>query len=121
MEFLAQDSFKQLSNPGVESVQMLSPHNSTSTRVTITSVTVAPGAEQPRHQHEASEQIWIAVAGNGTLLLQDLSTKSFEQGQVVRFEDGDVHGFKNTGQVPFVYISITSPPIDFSYAYLRET
>jgi quercetin dioxygenase-like cupin family protein len=78
MEFLAPDTFKRLSNPGVESVQILSPHNSTSSRVTITSVTVAPGAEQPRHYHEASEQIWIAVKGNGTLLLKDMSTRSFE-------------------------------------------
>lgn len=121
MEFLDHDTFKHLSNPGVESVQLLSPHNSTSTRVTITSVTVAPGQEQPRHQHETSEQIWIAVSGNGTLLLNDMGTKSFEQGQVVRFEDGDIHGFKNTGHVPFVYISVTSPPIDFSYAYSSES
>ena len=120
MEFLAPDSFKRLSNPGVESVQLLSPHNSCSSRVTITSVTVAPGAEQPRHQHEASEQIWIAVAGSGTLLLQDLSTRAFEQGQVVRFEDGDLHGLRNTGTVPFVYISVTAPPINFSYAYQSE-
>ncbi len=120
MEFLTQDSFKRLLNPGVESVQLLSPHNSASRRVTITSVTVAPGAEQPRHQHEASEQIWIAVSGNGTLLLQDMSTRSFEQGQVVRFEDADVHGFKNTGEVPFLYISVTAPPINFAYAYESE-
>ncbi|MEO6292521.1 MAG: cupin domain-containing protein [Burkholderiaceae bacterium] len=120
MEFLAQDSFKRLSNPGVDSVQLLSPHNSTSSRVTITSVTVAPGAEQPRHMHAASEQVWIAVAGTGTLLLSEMRTRSFEQGQVVRFEDDDEHGFKNTGQVPFVYISVTSPPINFSYAYKSE-
>lgn len=120
MEFLASDSFKRLSNPGVESTQLLSPHNSRSSRVTITSVTVAPGAEQPRHQHATSEQIWIAVEGEGTLLLQDLGTQPFERGQVVRFEDGDVHGFNNTGSVPFVYISVTSPPINFSYAYKSE-
>lgn len=120
MEFLSQDSFKRLSNPGVESVQLLSPHNSASGRVTITSVTVAPGAEQPRHMHPSSEQIWIAVEGEGTLLLQDLSTRSFKHGELVRFEDGDVHGFKNTGVVPFVYLSVTSPPINFSYAYKSE-
>ena len=116
MEFLAPDSFKRLSNPWVESMQLLSPHNSRSSRVTITSVTVAPGAEQPRHSHATSEQIWIAMEGEGTLLLQDLSTEAFKQGQVVRFEDGDAHGFKNTGEVPFVYLSVTSPPINFSYA-----
>ncbi len=117
MEFLTQDSFKRLSNPGVESVQLLSPHNSASSRVTITSVTVDPGAEQPRHSHEISEQVWIALAGKGTLLLGDGATRTFEKGQAVRFEGGDVHGFKNTGTIPFVYVSVTSPPINFSYAY----
>lgn len=120
MEFLATESFKRLAHPGVESVQLLSPHNSKSTRVTITSVTVAPGAEQPRHRHAASEQIWIAVEGSGTLLLQEFNTRPFVQGQVVRFEDGEIHGFKNSGEVPFVYLSVTSPPINFSYAYKSE-
>lgn len=121
MEFLTQESFRLLRNPGVESLQLLSPHNSTSRRVTITTVTVAPGAEQPRHTHAASEQIWIAIEGEGSLLLSDQNSKSFTKGQVVRLEEGDVHGFKNTGTAPFVYISVTSPPIGFSYAYQGES
>ena len=121
MEFLTAEHFKILSDPGIDSIQLLSPHNSASTRVTITKVTVAPGAEQPRHQHKNSEQIWIAVEGSGTLLLDDEITTDFKKGQVVRFADGDIHGFKNTTHEPFIYISITSPPIDFSYAYASES
>ena len=37
----------------------------------------------------------------------------------VRFADGDVHGLTNSGEQPFVYLSVTSPPIDFSYAYAK--
>ena len=88
--------------------------------MTITSVTVSPGAEQPRHKHDSSEQIWIAIEGSGTLLLEDEATLDFQQGQVVRFEDGEVHGFKNTSNAPFKYLSITSPPINFKYAYASE-
>ena len=121
MEFLTTDLFKKLSNPGIDSLQLLSPHNSASTRVTITKVTVAPGAEQPRHQHKNSEQIWIALEGAGTLLLDGEITTDFNKGQVVRFADGNIHGFKNTNHEPFIYISITSPPIDFSYAYTSES
>jgi quercetin dioxygenase-like cupin family protein len=120
MEFLEPETFKHLSNPGVQSTQLLSPHNSSSNRVTITSVTVDPGAEQPRHKHETSEQIWIAIEGSGTLLLKDEKTLEFRKGQVVRFQDGDIHGFKNTSDAPFQYISITSPPINFSSAYKSE-
>jgi quercetin dioxygenase-like cupin family protein len=120
MEFLTTEHFKSLANPGVESLQLLSPHNSASARVTITRVTVAPGAEQPRHAHATSEQIWLAVAGAGTLLLSEDRSAEFVEGQVVRFADGDVHGFRNTGSAPFVYLSVTSPPINFGYAYKSE-
>ena len=120
MEFLKPESFKHLTNPGVQSTQLLSPHNSDSNRVTITSVTVDPGAVQPRHAHKTSEQIWIAIEGGGTLLLGGDTILDFHQGQVVRFEDGDIHGFHNTSSAPFKYVSITSPPINFSYAYASE-
>ncbi len=120
MEFLTEAEFKRLANPGVTSLQLLSPHNSASARVTITRVTVAPGAVQPRHAHAASEQIWVALAGAGTLLLGDGRTRAFAAGEVARFADGDVHGFENTGAEPFVYLSVTSPPIDFAYAYRQK-
>ena len=120
MELLTPEHFKVLTNPGVKSLQLLSPHNSKSTRVTITRVEVAPGAEQPRHAHQSSEQTWVAISGVGSLLLSDDTIAEFKEGQVVRFADGDVHGFRNTGTAPFVYLSVTSPPINFSYAYTSE-
>lgn len=119
MEFISRNEIKVLSNPGVQSLQLLNPKNSTSKRVTITRVSVQPGFEQPRHKHEASEQIWIALSGSGLLLLED-GEKLFSSGDVVRFEDGDIHGLKNDSQAVFEYISVTSPPIDFGYAYKEE-
>jgi len=117
MEFLTSEYFKSLSNPGVTSLQLLSPHNSTSNRVTITRVTVEPGAVQPPHKHPTSEQIWLAISGAGTLLLADGNTQAITAGEVVRFADGDIHGFQNSGSENFIYVSVTSPPINFSYAY----
>ncbi len=117
MEFIKNLDIKILSNPGVESHQLLNPENSKSERVTITKVVVQSGAEQPRHIHETSEQIWVAVKGKGTLLLADDKEHLFEPGDVVRFADGDVHGLKNESQDVFEYISVTSPPINFGYAY----
>ena len=117
MEFFTETLFKTLANPGVASVQLLSPHNSRSTRLTVTRVTVEPGATQPRHVHDASEQVWIALSGSGRLLLDGGAAVPFAAGQVVRFAEGDVHGLHNTGVEPFAYLSITSPPIDFSRAY----
>ena len=117
MEFFKPDDFRRLANPGVVSLQVVSPHNSTSSRVTITKVTVEPSGVQPRHSHRTSEQIWIALEGSATLLLAEGATKPITTGDAVRFADGDVHGLENTGATPFVYLSVTSPPINFDYAY----
>ena len=121
MELLTTEQFKSLSNPGVLSVQLLSPHNSASSRVTLTRVTVDSGAKQPTHRHEASEQIWLALDGCGTLHLGEGRTRPFKQGEVVRFADGELHGFENTSTASFTYLSVTSPPINFSYAYKSGT
>ena len=104
MEFIDAAAIKALANPGVVSRQLLNPDNSTSTRVTITEVHLEVGACQPRHTHDASEQIWYATKGCGKLLLADNAEKEFRAGDVVRFADKDVHGLRNDGEEEFVYI-----------------
>ena len=61
MEIVRRASITTLSNSGVQSEQLLFPENSSSRRVTITRVTVEPGAVNPPHRHVASEQIWVAL------------------------------------------------------------
>ena len=51
------------------------------------------------------------------LLLADDKEKEFKAGDVVRFADKDVHGLLNDGEGEFVYVSVTTPPINFRYAY----
>ena len=120
MEVIRRSEVPVLSNSGIESHQLLFPENSSSSRVTITMVVVAPGAVNPPHRHESSEQIWVAISGAGILLLGDERTLPFQEGDVVRFADGDMHGFKNTGSGAFKYMSVTSPPINFRRAYERS-
>jgi len=120
MEFIRSDSIKELVNPGVISRQLLNPENSDSKRVTITEVHLETGASQPRHTHDASEQIWYAVKGKGKLLLADDQEMPFQAGDVVRFADKDVHGLLNDGDMEFVYVSVTAPPINFGYAYQEK-
>lgn len=117
MEFINSENIKELSNPGVVSRQLLNPENSKSERVTITEVHLEIGASQPRHKHDTSEQIWYAIQGTGKLLLVEEKKVVFTAGDVVRFADNDIHGLLNDGDTEFVYISVTSPPIDFGYAY----
>lgn len=120
MEFIKSTDIKSLSNPGVVSRQLLNPDNSESKRVTITEVHLEVGACQPRHTHEASEQIWYATKGSGKLLLANDEEMAFNAGDVVRFADNDVHGLRNDGDTEFMYVSITAPPIHFGYAYKDE-
>lgn len=117
MEFINSENIKELSNPGVVSRQLINPENSKSERVTITEVHLEVGASQPRHKHDTSEQIWYAIQSSGKLLLADEKEMIFKAGDVVRFADNDIHGLLNDGDTEFVYISVTSPPIDFGYAY----
>lgn len=120
MEIIRRADVTVLANGSVTSEQLLFPENSKSERVTITRVTMPAGAVNPPHSHAASEQIWVALHGSGLLLLGGEKTASFAEGDVVRFAEGDVHGFHNTGPADFVYLSVTSPPINFRAAYARD-
>ncbi len=120
MELIRNASISRFVNAGIEFRQLLFPENSASTRMTITQVTVPPGLINPTHKHESSEQVWIALDGEGTLLLGEGKTETFRAGDVVRFADGDSHGFHNTGATPFAYLSVTSPPINFRSAYTAD-
>ena len=120
MEIIRQAEVTSFVNGGVTSEQLLFPENSQSRRVTITRVTIAPGARNPPHAHAASEQVWVALRGTGVLLLPGAATVPFAKGDVVRFAEGEVHGFENTGSTEFEYISVTSPPINFRGAYSAD-
>lgn len=117
MEFINSKNIKELSNPGVVSKQLINPENSKGERVTITEVHLDIGASQPRNKHDTSEQILYAIQGSGKLLLADDKEMIFKASDVVRFSDGDIHGLLNDGDTEFIYISVTSPPIDFGNAY----
>jgi quercetin dioxygenase-like cupin family protein len=120
MEIIRRHEIPTLSASGVESQQLLFTENSLSERVTITRVTMPPGGVNPRHTHPTSEQIWVALESSASLLLADGKVEPFHEGDVARFADGDLHGQRNTGDKPFSYLSVTSPPINFRKAYGQD-
>lgn len=117
MQIIHRDQIPTLKNSGVESEQLLFPESCPDARVTITRVTMPPGVTNPRHVHEHSEQVWVALLGGGALLLADEQEARLQVGDVLRLAPGDVHGFFNDGQEPFVYLSVTTPPVNFREAY----
>ncbi|MEO8101465.1 MAG: cupin domain-containing protein [Betaproteobacteria bacterium] len=117
MELIRKRDIDTLTNTGIRSRQLIFPENSKSMRVTITRVTLPAGAKNPPHRHATSEQVWVALHGNGFLLLENDGREAFAAGDVVRVEDNEFHGLENAGDMEFEYISITSPPINFRGAY----
>ena len=117
---LSAKDFGLLENPGVASIQIVWGENAPDSKVTITRVTMQPGAISPRHTHEDAEQTWLVERGEATLLLAGDETAPLCTGDVVRTPAGDVHGVTNTGSAEFVYLAITTPPQDFRSAYQRH-
>lgn len=116
MQFFNYDNVTKLELPGVVSHQLIGK-NAPDANYNLTDVTVQPGAIQPRHTHDASEQTWYCVSGHGVLLLKDDTEKDFHAGDIARFEIGDVHGMENRSNEPVRYISVTNPRTDFSGNY----
>lgn len=118
--FLSGPDFPVLKNPGVESVQLVCAETCPGSPFSVTRVTVQPGGVQARHTHEGSEQVWMALEGAGHLLLEGDERRPFMAGEVARFPAGSVHGFENSTTEAFVYLTVTSPPLDFTDAYAEK-
>ncbi len=114
---LSAADFTTLQNPGFRSVQIVWPDTAPEARVTITRVTMEPGAVSARHVHPASEQIWLIEQGCAQLLMDNDETDGLRSGDVVRTPAGTIHGVANTGSERFVYLAVTTPPQDFTPAY----
>ena len=117
VEIFTASDLTTLGNAGVTSLQLLWPGNSPDAKATITRVTVVPGASQPRHSHADAEQIWIVEEGSAEVLLADGERRTIGAGYVIRTPAGEIHGVTNSGTAPFVYLAITTPPVDFRGAY----
>ena len=114
---LSAKDFTMLENPGVHSQQLIWPRNAPEATVTMTRVTMDPGATTARHSHSKSEQNWVVERGTATLLLGHDKTLEVRAGDVIHTPAGEVHGLTNTGTEPFVYLTATTPPINLTKDY----
>jgi mannose-6-phosphate isomerase-like protein (cupin superfamily) len=109
-----------LVNPGKRSEQLVWHRNAPDSAITITRVTMEPGAVSTRHGHPRAEQIWLVERGTGTLLMDGDAEAELRAGDVIRTPPGETHGVINTGPEPLVYLAITTPPEDFTKRYESE-
>lgn len=117
VEVIATEDCTTLINEGFTSLQLLWPKNSPEAKATITRVTMEPGAVSGRHSHKTSEQIWVVEKGTGMLLLDAGHERPLKAGDIVRTPTAEIHGVRNIGDGEFIYLSITTPPQDFTSAY----
>jgi quercetin dioxygenase-like cupin family protein len=117
VRILPMDKAVVLRNPGKDSTQILWPENAPESQVTITRVVMQPGAVSERHKHARSEQIWMVEKGTGTLLLGEGKTREIKTGDLVITPLGETHGVTNTGTEALVYVSVTTPPENFTGFY----
>jgi quercetin dioxygenase-like cupin family protein len=117
MQRLSPADFTVLTKPGITSDQIVWPQNAPDALMSITRVTMEPGATSSRHTHPKSEQTWLVERGSATLLLADNRSEQLRPGDVVRTPAGEVHGVTNSGSEPFAYLAVTVPPQDFTAAY----
>ena len=119
LQRLTPDDVTTLENPGVRSEQLLWPRNAPASTLTVTRVTMEPGATTPRHVHPDAEQVWVVERGSATLLLAEGETVPVRAGEVIRTPPGEVHGLTNAGSETIVYLTATTPPINLTMAYQK--
>jgi quercetin dioxygenase-like cupin family protein len=59
---------------------------------------IAPGGHTPRHQHDYEHEIYV-LEGSGAAVEGD-RLHPLQAGDVVYVSPGDIHQFRNTGDVP---------------------
>jgi mannose-6-phosphate isomerase-like protein (cupin superfamily) len=117
IQFLSSRDVTVLKNPGKVSEQLVWPRNAPDAAMTVTRVTMQPGAVSRLHAHARSEQIWLIERGAGTLLMDGGAEATIEAGDIVRTPAGEAHGVVNSGGGLLTYLASTTPPEDFTPRY----
>lgn len=75
---------------------------------------VRPGQHVELHRHPSSDDVWICLAGTGVFDGGDGKPVEVHPGMVLVSPRGVAHGFTNTGDVDFEYVSVVAPvPADY--------
>lgn len=68
-----------------------------------------PGESFALHTHPTADDIVSVIQGRGKVLTAD-GELDIEAGQSVWIPAGELHGFKNTGDVPMISLGSQAPP-----------
>jgi mannose-6-phosphate isomerase-like protein (cupin superfamily) len=77
----------------------------------VTWVECPPGSQQPLHQHETQEQVYVIVRGNGTMIVGG-EERVVVEGALVFVPPRTPHAIRNDSAEPMTFVSATAPPFD---------
>ncbi len=90
--------------PGVKKQVLIGPDDG-SNEVAIRSFTLEPNGATPYHQHEFPHLVKVE-SGKGVVINAEGKEYPLQVGSLVYMPDNEVHGFKNTGTEPFVFLCV---------------
>jgi mannose-6-phosphate isomerase-like protein (cupin superfamily) len=94
---------------GQVSYLTLAPGQHGCSNLAITWVECAPGSQQPLHAHPDSEQVYVIVRGEGTMIV-DEEERMVGPGDTIFIPPGSRHAIRNESEGELVFASAAAPP-----------
>jgi mannose-6-phosphate isomerase-like protein (cupin superfamily) len=87
--------------------------------LSLAEATVAPGATTIEHLHRRSEELYLVIAGAGTIWVGE-EERPIAAGDCVAIPPGTPHRLRNDGAVDLVVVCACSPPYSHEDTVLLE-
>jgi mannose-6-phosphate isomerase-like protein (cupin superfamily) len=84
--------------------------------LSVTWISVPPGASQSLHSHEQSEQAYVIVRGSGAMSVAG-DTQQVGEGDLILVPPATDHSVANDGESELACVSIQSPPVAAAELY----
>ncbi len=80
---------------------------------------VPPGVREELRSHEEAEQVYVVVAGTGTMSATG-DTQNLGAGDLVLIPPATDHSVANDGEEPLALVSVQSPAVSAEELYSRR-
>lgn len=71
-------------------------------------LTLLPGQEQKVHMHPATSHAWFIMSGTGVATLDEDREEAVGPGMMCVHPHGTIHGLRNTGSEPLMYVTLST-------------
>lgn len=82
---------------------------SQSEHAVVTGWHILPGQGLEPHRHPEGQDTWVVLAGEADYLMGGGKSRKIKAGDIAIATTGQVHGARNTGTSPFIFVSTVTP------------